>query len=396
VKAVFVTPRYGSDVHGGAETGARRVAELLAARPGWSVEALSTTASDERTWADDFAAGSTDEHGVTVHRFAVDQGRTRDFDERSRRLFADLASATPADERSWVAHQGPVSTGLLDAVESSTADVLVFTPYLFDTTVRGVASVPGRAVLIPAAHDEAPIRLRIYRDLFASADGLVFHTETERRFANDLFPVATQPQAVIGLGCDPQPGDPAVVRHAIGLGDRPFVLCLGRVDEGKGTTYLARFFAAFKEQRPGPLALVIAGPVTDPPPAHPDMFVTGPVDEATKWGLLEDAEVLVAPSAHESFGIVLLEAWSTKTPVFVNARSAVSRDQAARADGGLSYNRYATFAAGLDRLLDDGWLRHALGANGHAYVDANYRWSTIADRYAGFLELVVGRRSSIK
>jgi glycosyltransferase involved in cell wall biosynthesis len=392
VKVAFVTPRYGADVTGGAETGARRVAELLATRSGWVVEALTTCALDERTWADHYAPGDTDVSGVRVRRFPVEGGRHPQFDERSRALFGDPEAITPAAEARWLADQGPVAPGLLAAAAASDADVLVFTPYLFDTTVRGLPSVASRAVLVPAAHDEAPIRLAMYAGVFGDASGLVFHTDAEQRFVQERFPVGHHPQTVIGLGCDPGPGDPADARARIGLGDRPYVLCLGRVDDGKGTGYLARFFAAYKALRPGPLALVLAGPVHDPPVSHPDIVATGRIDERTKWGLLRGAIALVAPSAHESFSIVLLEAWSAGIPVIVNGRCVPTREQCARSGGGLWYGRFGTFAAILDRIIELPTLRASLAARGGAYVAARYQWPQVADRYAAFLEAVSERR----
>ena len=392
MKVAFVTPRYGAEVTGGAETGARRVAELLATRSGWVVEALTTCALDERTWADHYPPGVTDVSGVRVHRFPVERGRDPQFDERSRALFDDPEAITPAGEARWLADQGPVAPGLLDAVAASDADVLVFTPYLFDTTVRGLACVASRAVLVPAAHDEAPIRLAMYRPVFADASGLVFHTEAEQRFVQEHFPVGHHPQTVIGLGCDPEPGEPTEAGALLGLGDRPYIVCLGRVDDGKGTGYLARFFAAYKERCPGPLALVLAGPVHDAPAPHPDIVVTGRIDEPTKWGLLRGAMALLAPSAHESFSIVLLEAWSAGIPVVVNGRCVPTREQCARSGGGLWYGRFATFATTLDRLVESPTLRASLAARGRAYVAARYQWPQIADRYAAFLEVVSKRR----
>ena len=49
MKLAFVTPRYGADVIGGAELGARLLAERLAALDGWSVEILTTCARDAWT-----------------------------------------------------------------------------------------------------------------------------------------------------------------------------------------------------------------------------------------------------------------------------------------------------------------------------------------------------------
>ncbi|MCJ7436477.1 MAG: glycosyltransferase family 4 protein [Acidimicrobiia bacterium] len=392
MKIAFVTPRYGAEVAGGAETGARRVAELLATRPGWAIETLTTCALDERTWADHYPPGETEVSGVRVRRFPIESGRHPQFDERSRALFADPEAITAATEAQWLSDQGPVAPALLDAVATSDADVLVFTPYLFDPTVRGLPSVASRAVLVPAAHDEAPIRLAMYRRVFADASGLVFHTEAEQRFVQEHFPVGHHPQTVIGLGCDPAPGEPGEARTRVGLGDRPYVLCLGRVDDGKGTGYLARFFAAYKERCPGPLALVLAGPVHDTPAPHPDIVVTGRVDEHTKWGLLRGAIALVVPSAHESFSIVLLEAWSAGIPVIVNGRCVPTREQCARSGGGLWYGRFATFAATLDRLVESPALRASLAAKGRDYVIARYQWGHVVDRYAAFLELISGQR----
>ena len=49
MKIAYVTPRYGVEVVGGAEAGARGLAEHLAGDLGWEVEALTTCAVDNRT-----------------------------------------------------------------------------------------------------------------------------------------------------------------------------------------------------------------------------------------------------------------------------------------------------------------------------------------------------------
>ena len=46
MKLAVVTPRYGRDVVGGAETAARLLATRLAARADWDVEVLTTDALD--------------------------------------------------------------------------------------------------------------------------------------------------------------------------------------------------------------------------------------------------------------------------------------------------------------------------------------------------------------
>ncbi len=73
---------------------------------------------------------------------------------------------------------------------------------------------------------------------------------------------------------------------AYGVGDVPYLVCIGRVDDQKGTGMLWRYFRAYKERHPGPLRLVFVGQVVDPPDPAPDVVVTGMIDDEDKWGLL--------------------------------------------------------------------------------------------------------------
>ncbi len=391
MRLAVVTPRYGTEVTGGAELGARLLAEHLVAGPGWQVEVLTTTATDAGTWATALPAGTTVEAGVTVHRFAVASGRHRDFDARSAPLAAHPERVSPAQAWSWLAAQGPVSPDLLSAIRSSEADVIAFTPYLYHPTVAGLPSVAGRAVLHPAAHDEWVLRLPLYPPVVRSARGLVLYTEGERRTLNARIPgAAAVPQLVLGLGVEPGEGTPAEARAAVpGLGDRPYLVCLGRVDRGKGAHWLADAFAAYKATRPGPLALVLAGPVAQPVPPHPDVLVTGFVPERVKWGLLRGAELLISPSPNESFSFAVLEGWLAGTAVVVHGGCPATTEHAQRSGGGVWIDGAATLFAALDRLLGDRDLRRALAARGRAYVEANYVWPVVVERYAAFLTAVV-------
>lgn len=386
MKVVYVVPRYGVEIVGGAENAARKLAEHLVADVGWRVEALTTCAVDNRTWANDYPEGSVEVNGVTVHRFRSAAGRAPGFDRFSRQVMANPFRAAPRDQERWIKMQGPHNPALLDAVRQSDADLLVFGPYLYEPAVKGIALAGDRAVFHPAAHEEPPIHLPLFRRVFTAARGLAFYTHTERRLVERVFPVASSPQIVLGLGVDEGEGDPGAAREALGLGDRPFLHYQGRVDAGKGTTLLAELFAAYKERRPGPLVLVLSGPVDDPPPAHPDIVVPGLVDASVMWGLFRAASVYVHPSAFESFSIVLMDAWEAGRPALVNARCDVTREHCERSGGGLWFGDYPTFEVALDRLLADHALRDLLGGRGRAYVAANYRWPALVGRYRSFLE----------
>jgi glycosyltransferase involved in cell wall biosynthesis len=386
VKVAYVTPRYGVEVVGGAENAARRLAERLVHDLGWEVEALTTCAVDNRTWANEYVEGASDVNGVRVHRYASASGRDPGFDRLSRSIMAQPSRSAPRDQDRWITMQGPHNPKLLDAVAASDADLLIFGPYLYEPAVKGVPLVARRSVFHPAAHEEQPIHLPVFRRVFTSARGLVFYTESERRLVERLFPVASSPQLVLGLGVDEGTGEPEHARAVVGLGDRPYLHYQGRVDAGKGTTMLAEFFAAYKRRRPGPLALVLSGPVDDQPPPHPDIFLPGLADDSVMWGLFRGADVYVHPSAYESFSIVLLDAWEAGRPVLVNGRCEVTREHCVRSGGGLWFDDYATFEVTLDRLLGDQRLRSQLGAAGKAYVAAHYRWPALIERYGAFLE----------
>jgi glycosyltransferase involved in cell wall biosynthesis len=389
VKIAYVAPRYGLEVIGGAEAGVRGLAEHLVSDLGWEVEALTTCAVDNRTWANEYAEGTSELNGVTVHRFRSAAGRDPGFDRFSRKIMSVPHRVAPRDQERWIQLQGPHNPALLDALAASDADLLVFSPYLYEPTAIGLPRVAGRAVLHPAAHEEQPIHLPLFRRVFTGARGLALYTFSERRLVERLFPVASSPQIVLGLGVDEATGDADAARRSVGLGDRPFLHYQGRVDDGKGATVLAEFFAAYKRRRPGPLALLLAGPVFDQPLAHPDIVVPGAVDDATMRGLFRASTVYVHPSAYESFSITLMDAWEWERPVLVNGRCEVTVEHCRRSSGGLWFDGYASFEVALDTLLADASLRAAMGAAGKAYVDEHYRWPTLVDRYRRFLEGLV-------
>jgi len=390
MKIAFVPPRYGPEVIGGAEHAVRMFAENLVAA-GDEVEVFTTCALESATWADAYPEATSSIAGVTVHRFGSESGRHPDLDALSDEILPKGLGAR--GDRRWIDMQGPVCPDAIDAAAASDADAVVFYPYLYWPTVVGVARLKDRAILHPAAHDEPQLHLPVFQEVFAQPRALVFQTEAERAVVRRLFRVEHLPQLLLGLGVQQPPGQPdeKAGRDALGLGDRPYLIYVGRVDEGKGTTILATSFARYKERHPGPLALVLAGPVFDPPPTHPDIVLPGLIDEPLKWGLLAGAQACVNPSPHEAFSILLMEAWSVGLPVLVNAACAATTEHCARSAGGLWFSDFADFEAVLDRLSADADLGARMGYAGRAYVDRLFLWPSLIRRYRRFLERAVRR-----
>ena len=349
-KVAFVTPRYGPEVMGGAEAAARQLAEHLAADCGWSVEVFTTCALDHITWDDVLPPGDSVENGVTVHRFRSASGRVPEFYELDGRLRPAPAQASMAEARRWLETNGPVTLDLVDALRAADADVVAFYPYLYYPTVVGMEVVSVPRVLHPAAHDEPALYLPVFEPTYRDADAICYHTAAERRLVQRIHPVAQVPQIVLGLGVGAvvEGGRPG--GEILGIGDRPYVVSVGRVDEHKGSVMLARFFALYKERHPGPLALALVGPVTAEIAPHPDIVLTGVVSEADKWDLVRDALVAVSPSALESFSLVVLEAWEQSVPVIVNATCDPTREHCERSGGGLWFDSFREFEVVLERL----------------------------------------------
>jgi glycosyltransferase involved in cell wall biosynthesis len=390
-KVAFVTPRYGPEVMGGAETAARQLAEHLTSDCGWSVEVFTTGALDHITWNDVVPSGDSELNGVTVHRFASASGRVREFYELDGRLRTAPAQASAEDARRWLETNGPVTPALIEALRHSDADVIAFYPYLYYPTVAGMEAVTVPRVLHPAAHDEPALYLPVFAPTYGGADAICYHTAAERRLVQRVHQVAEIPQIVLGLGVGSAVEGGRSGTDILGLGDRPYIVSVGRVDEHKGSAMLARYFRLYKERHPGPLALALVGPVAVSLPPDKDIVVTGVVSEADKGDLVRDALVAVSPSALESFSLVILEAWELSVPVVVNATCDPTREHCERSGGGLWFDSYRQFEVVLERLLGDAPLRTLLGARGHAYVRRYYQWPELIARYARFLTSVCER-----
>jgi glycosyltransferase involved in cell wall biosynthesis len=280
------------------------------------------------------------------------------------------------------------------ALGDSDAEAIAFYPYLYYPTVMGMEATTAPRVLHPAAHDEPALYLKVFDSTFSRADAICYHTAAERRLVQRRHRVAQIPQIELGLGVSPVVEGGRSGGEILGIGDRPYVVSVGRVDEHKGSAMLAAFFGTYKKRHPGPLALALVGPRAASIPESEDIVLTGAVSEADKCDIVRDATVSISPSALESFSLVVLEAWEQSIPVMVNATCDPTREHCERSGGGLWFGSYREFETVLERLCADGELRTLLGDRGHDYVQRYYQWPNLIRRYAGFLTTVRRRHDA--
>lgn len=392
--------RYGAEVPGGAELACRAFATRLAAR-GHRVDVLTSRALSYVDWADHYPAGSEVLDGVTVHRLSVVRPRNDSAFERlnTRTVWGHRPVPFHLQEQ-WIRDAGPLLDGYVPWLEARMAgyDVVVFFSYLYYPTWAGLPVASGRVatVLHPCAHDEPPLYLPLFQTMFRHAGALAFFTEEEQALVGRAFPDVRRPAAVVGIGSDLDEGivgdaDGSAFRDAFGLGERPFLLYLGRLDPAKGADELFEFFTAYKARHPGPLALAMVGDPARPLPAHPDVVVTGVVDEETKHAALRACLALVQPSFFESFSLVLTEAWVHRKPALVQGLCDVLAGHVRRGGGGIPYRGFGEFEAGLELLLADAGLARRLGEAGRVYVERHYSWDKVLARYERLLGAVPAR-----
>jgi glycosyltransferase involved in cell wall biosynthesis len=378
-----VIPWYGLETVGGAEIHARRLAESLR-QAGVEIEILTTCGKDyfSPQAGNYYPAGLGEVNGIPVRRFRLREDRGESF-------FAAHPEVLEGVERPSLEHYHPANE--LQA-EDALFDFLLahreeyyyaFMPYVWGLTVWGARLCPDRAFLIPCLHDEPWAYSPAYRPAFASARGLLFNADPEMELAHRLYGFDRQRAAVIGEGIDMDwVGDARRFRVKYGLYD-PFVLFVGRRDEGKRALMLISYFCEYKSQRPGNLKLALAGKNPIPvPPAFADQVVDlGFLCDQDKHDAYTAATIFCLPSVIESFSIVLMEAWLQGTPALVNAACAVTRDHCQKSKGGLFFRDYFEFAGCLDYLLGRPDVRTRMGQAGGEYVRQNYDWHDVVRRF---------------
>jgi glycosyltransferase involved in cell wall biosynthesis len=190
------------------------------------------------------------------------------------------------------------------------------------------------------------------------------------------------------MGVEPaRAGDVAAFRARHGL-EGPYVLYAGRIDAGKGCAAMLDHHALYRHGRSGAADLVLLGRLAMPEPRQDGVRYLGYVSEEDKATAMAGAVAVVCPSAYESLSIVLLEGLALGTPGLVNAGSAVLKEHCLRSNAGLFYSDADEYAEALSLLVRERGLREALGTNGRRYVDAEYRWSVVLDRWRALIAAV--------
>ena len=262
----------------------------------------------------------------------------------------------------------------------------------------GALPIYGRSKLLKRLYN-----LVVGRRIVKNADGHVAIVEGEiPQFKR--YGVGADRISVIHNGIEPEDyredGRPAL-RDEYGIGDSPYVLFIGRLNEIKGPDLLLNAFVRAKDAAPD-RHLVFAGPDEGMLPGlraavrkvglEDRVHFVGYLGGAEKSRALRSADLLAIPSRREAMSIVVLEAGAAGTPVLLTDRCGF--DEVAGVEGGQVVAATSEgLREGLVDLLGKPEELKSMGANLEEFVVEQFSWETAVDKY---LELYAGILSSKK
>ncbi len=253
-------------------------------------------------------------------------------------------------------------------------------------------------VLTPFLHTGQGLHSRVARNmtmrhqrrLIGKAEALLALTSVEKD-ALETLGADGRRIYVVGSGFDAPPPSEALLearRDVERLAPlRPFALYIGRLERDKGAFLAVE--AVRRLNRSTPLGLILVGEKTPaflryerrlPAEVRGRIRALGTVPEALKHALLEACTMLLVPSEVESFGLVILEAWSHKKPV-IAARSGGLPGVVRDGENGLLVPPadVHSLSVAILRLMQDPALASRLGEAGWASLP-QYTWASVYER----------------
>lgn len=250
------------------------------------------------------------------------------------------------------------------------------------------------AVKAQNGDDEPDHRICAERQIIGCADAILANAAAEATELVEHYGAAADRIEIVPPGVDHaffSPGDRAGARFALGLGDHPVVLFVGRIQPLKGLDVAVQSLAQL--DRTDAVLVAVGGTSGASGEAH----LAEVTEMARELGVLDRirfvpaqphhllstfyraADVVYVPSRSESFGLVALEAAACGTPVVAAAVGGLQTLVHHGESGFLAPRDPERFAEHTNAILADPVLAAHLAAGG-VRVARDYTWSTTAAR----------------
>ena len=248
---------------------------------------------------------------------------------------------------------------------------------------------------------ESVVRERAELEIIGCADAICVSCPEELSQFRELYGESPGVVTVASPGVTTaffSPGDRAGARRALGWGDEPVLLFVGRIQPLKGVDVAVQTLAKLENKK---TKLIIVGGASGSFGSSESMHVRKLICdfdlndrvhfvEPQPHHLLSTyyraADVVLVPSRSESFGLVALEAAACGIPVVASAVGGLLNLVEHQTTGYSVENRDpVVFAKFVNRLLSDPLLSLTMGNRG-AHRAKNYSWSATADSVIGVYE----------
>ncbi len=408
-KVAIIVQRYGEEINGGAEKHAAMIAKHLSSI--YAITILTSCATNYQTWEPTLPSGTSIENNIEIIRFTHPPKKPRKLISKIRRkysgetlvnkIFSFLQRpnwfrqlckkyiSTEADGQTWLAYQGPAMYELLPYLEQhkNTYQAFIFFTYLYYPTVMGLPIVANKSILIPTLHNEVAAYYPNIKNLFEQANIIFFNTTAELNFAEQLYNINEAKKEIVAVGIDEVDTNVDItVLYKYNI-DSKYILYVGRIEADKGTNDIEQMFLQFIKKNDTQIKLVLVGKKPAAVLNNNNIIYTDYVTEYDKTQIIKQCLALVVPSKYESLSLVLLEAFKCKKPTIVNAACTVLLNHVTESGGGWAYQNYAQFETAVLELLHTN-IGTIKGSNGFAYVNKNYSWATVIDKYCTAIESI--------
>jgi glycosyltransferase involved in cell wall biosynthesis len=252
-------------------------------------------------------------------------------------------------------------------------------------------------LLFPGAHGRMNVMHHRYilPLILRQADQIITISEASKRDIVRLYRVPEQKVTVTLLAADRRFGQITSAAPEEKK-ERPYILNVGTLEPRKNLPRLLKAFA-YARCKGLPHRLVIAGAggwgqsplarLVDELDLHADVTFTGFIGDDELPGLYAGAEFFVYPSLYEGFGLPVLEAMASGTPVIT---SNVSSLPEVAGDAALLVDPYSVdeISAAMLRLGSDGELRSAMRDRGRDQA-GRFSWERTAQETWDLYEKVL-------
>ncbi|MDH2424553.1 glycosyltransferase family 4 protein [Sphaerisporangium sp. TRM90804] len=264
-----------------------------------------------------------------------------------------------------------------------------------------------RVVMLTHGHEAAWAGMQPTRALLARigrhADAVTYLGEYTRKRLAPVIPASRLVRLAPGVDTEVfRPGaGGAEVRVALGVGNRPVAVCVSRLVPRKGQDMLVRSWPAVLRQVPDAVLLLVGGGPSRKAleraiaerGLQASVIVTGSVPWSSLPAYYDAGDVFAMPCRTrlngldaEGLGIVYLEASATGLPV-VAGRSGGAPDAVRDGETGVLVDgtRPAQVASAVASLLKDPARARAMGERGRAWIEREWHWDLVSDRFATVL-----------